>query len=172
MIIKNKYCSQIEIFKLWLEENRDNFICKPLISEDSDSYLALQYENIIDNIVVRVDNNSSINIRVENLIGLEYVDLLADFLVVLMTNESGKYYNESLPEQNRVYYDIPEPIYYDEYNLFLKWSNKTITKDKYLYVQNIYNDRSSAKVLTSNEIETVNEEDSDKSISKLLLLAK
>jgi hypothetical protein len=167
MIIKNKYYSQIEIFKLWLEENRDNFICKPIIFEDTESYLSFRYENIIDNIVVRVDNNSSISIRVENLLDIDCLGLLSDFLVVLMTDKNGKYYNESLLEKDRIHYDIPEPIYYDEYNLFMKWSNKTISEDKFLYVSKDNDNNSFAKIITSEEI---NNENNDNLVSKVISL--
>lgn len=126
MIINNKYYNQTEIFKLWIEENKNRFNKKPVMFEESDSYLTFKYEDI-DNILVKVDNNSSIEIRVQNSDNED--NLLIDFFVILKEDQNNKYYNAALEEKDRKYYDIPEPIYYDEYNLFLKWSNEYLSKN-------------------------------------------
>lgn len=123
--------------------NQDKFICKPKIfyrklKPLNEEYLYLRYENIINNIVVLVTEHGSIDMRIENLVGLECVDLLADFLVALSINNEGKYFNNSYLEQYIQYYDSPDKVYYDEFNSFLEWSNAMISEDHFLYVHNCY----------------------------------
>ncbi|MFN8578887.1 MAG: hypothetical protein U0354_18820 [Candidatus Sericytochromatia bacterium] len=170
MIINNKYYNQIEIFNLWLEENKDKFINKPIIFEESDSYLTLKYENIIDDILIRIDNNSAISVIYENSFENESKNLISDFFVVLKENENNKYFNEGLSEENRVYYHIPELVYYDEYNLFLKWSNDFILKDNYICIDK--ENKSQVKIISHEEYNKLSIDKTNLENLKILSLLK
>lgn len=124
MIIKNKYYNQTEIFKLWFEENKHKFKNTIIVVNETDSYLLLKYQDIAESFFIKVDNNSSIEITQG-----EDNKLIESFLVLLSIDKDNNYYNEALQEQERKYYQIPEPVYYDEYNLFLKWSNENLSNE-------------------------------------------
>lgn len=172
-MIRNKAISQIQLFKTWLEENIDKFICKPKIfNRKSKDHLSLRYEGIINNIVIQVDDHSSIDVRVEALVGLECVDLLADFLVDLKTTDEGKYYNFSILEQYRQYYNDLQAVFYDEFNNFLEWSNALISEKNFLYVYNCYDSLSLAKVLKPEQLDKYKEDESNEFIAKIIALKK
>ena len=176
---RNKSINQIKLFRAWLADNIDKFIFKPVIfyrkpkyKKLKDEYLFLRYEGIINNIVIRIDDCCMIDIQVENLVGLELVDLLTDFLVALRTDDNGKYYNESLLEDYRRYYDSEEQVFYDEFNLFLRWSNDMISEDKFLYVYNLYNSMSIAKLITPEQVDDWKPKETKESISNIVPMKK
>ena len=130
----------IEEFKTWFEQNKDKFACKPYIYKNRTKnkrkkYLELRFENIIPEIYLYVNEQDiSLWVDLEKIIGPDSNDLLGDFYVYEEQNEEGKYYNGA-HIKTHTYYDTLKEVYQEEFNgCFLPCINSEIREGNFLAV--------------------------------------
>lgn len=140
-----KAIKPVKLFKTWLHQNQSKFECKPYFfyrKKGQKKYFYLRYKNIINNIVISVSDNGQIDIDAHNLKNIlqgnfnqkfhGFTTFTAGFYVVLKKGKDGKYYNQL--HITPISYESPEEVYYEQFNLFLEWSNRAIKKENLLFL--------------------------------------